>query len=295
VVWVSTNNANNPHHVRIANAEIIAGATGYGAAVAFGGHTRVPGGATGANEAINLTIHGGGVPGGCGPQCSSYGIYLEGPNNLVDGCNIYDTASYGLQIYNASADSPDNNIVRNSRFHDIAAARSGYSDGSGNGIMIAGNNNQIYNNLFYNLTVAKGVGGSAGIFVYYGSGNKIWNNTIYNNTLDGIFLTSDASTTEAKDNIIYQNSGTPWVDQGAGTVLQSNLINTDPQFVNPGAGNFALSAGSPAIDAGTASSIAQTDFAGTVRPQGSAVDIGAFEYSSSATRPMAPQSVRILP
>jgi Right handed beta helix region len=297
VVWISTNNMNNPHHVRIANAEIIAGVTGAGGAVAFGGHTNVPGGATGANEAINLTIHGGGVPGGCGFMCSSYGIYLEGPNNIVDGCNIYDTASFGLQIYNAGGDSPDNNIVRNTRFHDILRSRSGYADGSGNGMLIAGNNNQIYNNLFYGLTVING----AGINVYYGTGNKIWNNTIFNNTLDGISIgtstTSRTSNTVAGNNIIYQNSGRPVVDLGTSTVTTTNLSGVNPLFVNPGTGNLALTAGSPAIDAGTSSSIAQTDFTGIARPQGSAIDIGAFEYSATTTSlkpPPVPQSVRVL-
>jgi hypothetical protein len=60
--------------------------------------------------------------------------------------------------------------------------------------------------------------------------------------------------------------------------VSNNLDNTDPQFVNAAAFNFALLAGSPAIDAGVTLSYVTNDFLGTSRPQGAAYDIGAFEF-----------------
>ena len=63
------------------------------------------------------------------------------------------------------------------------------------------------------------------------------------------------------------------------TVLgATNILNTDPRFVDAAHGNFHLSAGSPAIDGADPAATNLTDFDGTPRPQGVRRDIGAFEY-----------------
>ncbi|MBW2528867.1 MAG: right-handed parallel beta-helix repeat-containing protein [Deltaproteobacteria bacterium] len=54
-------------------------------------------------------------------------------------------------------------------------------------------------------------------------------------------------------------------------------VTTDPRFVDSAAGDLHLQADSPAIDAGIAIDGLVDDFDGTARPQGSAVDIGAYE------------------
>src|SRR4029077_16501031 len=106
------------------------------------------------------TLHGGGSPGLCGVFCAAVGVYIQGPSNLVENCNIYDTGGVGIQIYNAAGDAPDNNVVRNNRVHDIT--RLGDPSESW-GILIAqGNNNQLYNNVIYGLTVGNQAG-DAGI------------------------------------------------------------------------------------------------------------------------------------
>lgn len=67
-------------------------------------------------------------------------------------------------------------------------------------------------------------------------------------------------------------------DCGAEIVSQSDNINADPQFVNPSAGNYQLQVGSPALDSGMSGpNIPAVDIHGTNRPQGSGVDMGAFE------------------
>ncbi len=40
VLWISTNNGNDPNHIRFQNAEVIAGNIGGGAAIMLGSHTR---------------------------------------------------------------------------------------------------------------------------------------------------------------------------------------------------------------------------------------------------------------
>jgi parallel beta-helix repeat protein len=284
-VWFSTNNGNNPHHIRFQNAEVIAGVTGGGGAIMLGNHTTI--GATGSHEILNVAIHGGGVSGSCGWMCASYGVYISGPNNRVENCDIYDTSGAAIQIYNSSGDPADNNIIRNNRLHDIR--RSGEPTQVW-GVIVAGNRNQIYNNLIYNV----GVGDYGdGIFVYYGSGNQIYNNTTYNNRRSGINLYTNASGTEVKNNISYA-SGSNFFDGGTGTAQSNNLFGTNPNFVDPATNNFQLQAGSPAIDAGTSLPVVTIDFAGHVRPQGGAPDIGAYEYGQVQT-PSPPSNLRILP
>jgi hypothetical protein len=49
-------------------------------------------------------------------------------------------------------------------------------------------------------------------------------------------------------------------------------------FINPGDFDLKLKSGSTAIDKGHTIGIMNTDFDGTLRPSGSAYDIGAYEY-----------------
>jgi uncharacterized protein (TIGR03382 family) len=57
----------------------------------------------------------------------------------------------------------------------------------------------------------------------------------------------------------------------------SSFVATDADLFT-GATDLALRAGAPAIDGGSATDAPPTDIAGTQRPQGGAVDIGAYEY-----------------
>jgi hypothetical protein len=64
-----------------------------------------------------------------------------------------------------------------------------------------------------------------------------------------------------------------------------DLLQVDPLFVDPDAGDFRLLPNSPAIDAG--SDVGLTiDYAGDLRPQGAGFDIGPYE--ADRTPPLAP-------
>jgi hypothetical protein len=59
----------------------------------------------------------------------------------------------------------------------------------------------------------------------------------------------------------------------------TNLINTDPLFVNTFAGNYRLKKESSAIDKGVQNDLTPiTDIEGKIRPNGSAPDVGAYEF-----------------
>ena len=109
---------------------------------------------------------------------------------------------------------------------------------------------------------------------------KIYNNTVYGQKASardtGIKVSEGAVDTEVKNNIAYNNA-TNIVDEGIGTSLAANLT-LDPKFVDAAAANFALQAGSPAIDRGETLSEVPKDYNGVPRPQGPAYDIGAYEY-----------------
>ncbi|MCH7588961.1 MAG: right-handed parallel beta-helix repeat-containing protein [Chloroflexi bacterium] len=70
-----------------------------------------------------------------------------------------------------------------------------------------------------------------------------------------------------------------------GYVLEDNLFDTDPLFVNPSGNDFHLSANSPAIDNGRALSAPVVDIDGNARPQGLSFDIGAYEYVADVVSP----------
>ncbi|MEP7308708.1 MAG: right-handed parallel beta-helix repeat-containing protein [Acidobacteriota bacterium] len=282
VLWISTNNGNDPHHIRFQNAEVIAGQIG-GAAVVLGAHTRI--GATGSNEILNVKIHGGGLPGLCGYQCASYGIYVEGPNNLIEGCDIYDTSGAGVHIFNANGDSPDNNTIRNNRIHDIT--RTGSLDEVW-GILVLGANNKIYNNSIYGISVGNVNQGNAAIALA-GPGHSVYNNTVYGNTGWGIVTGWGASSNGSviRNNISYGNSLGNYANYGVGT-FQSNNLFTDPRFANAGGADFRLRSDSPAIDQGAFLDTVPFDMAGVARPQGNGYDIGAYEFSGTSSSPTSP-------
>jgi hypothetical protein len=69
-------------------------------------------------------------------------------------------------------------------------------------------------------------------------------------------------------------------------------VNADPKLLNPSSNDFHLTTGSPAIDAGVTTAVT-IDYDGNSRPQGSAYDIGAYEFlsGSAPVRPAPPTNL----
>ena len=122
------------------------------------------------------------------------------------------------------------------------------------------------------------------------------NNTVVDNGGDGMVFNRSALQVRLTNNIVFDNDGCGLVCNGAedpqaahndlwlndggdynGCTPGISDISADPLLLDPAAGNFRLSFGSPCIDAGTSTGAPATDFEGIVRPQGDGVDIGAHE------------------
>ncbi len=245
-IWVG----NGAHHIRFQNMEVRN-------ALHFGVNVSESSG--GYNEFINLDVHHSGT------TDHDHGLYISSRGNVIDGCRIHDNGAYGVHVY---AGTPDDNTVRNNFIYDNNRA-----GGVSAGILLGGARNTAYNNVIFR--------NGTGIQIAYTSpaNNGVYNNTIYGNTEQGIFV-QQGNGAIVRNNIVYKNAS-DIQNTGSSTTL-SNNFTADPRFVNAPS-DFSLQQGSPAIDAGASISVVGTDVRGMSRPQGSAMDIGAYEYAQSSS------------
>ena len=116
---------------------------------------------------------------------------------------------------------------------------------------------------------------------------KLFNNTIVSPTLDGIVVNApNSSGNLAYNNLVaHPGAGRSYIVKGGTTTVTEAtelFVSTEAAagFVNAAGLDYHLTAASSAVNAGTsvASYGVTTDADGVSRPQGSAYDIGAFEY-----------------
>lgn len=237
---------------------------------------------------------------GSSQEC--HGIYIDGDGSYeIAFNNIHDIRDgNGFQVYvnggNGSTVANGVNLHHN-LIHDVSKHGINIADGSSN-------NFTVYNNLVYNVAFAAVRFNTTTL-----RGARIYNNTFYHTNTAGsgsyAALTNDwnlpGDALDIQNNIFYVADATKY---GGGSVglagavgtIGKNLwfggsssygfdtapLNADPQFVTPGS-DFHLRITSPAINAGASSSaissLLVSDYEVSVgRPQGSAIDIGAFEY-----------------
>jgi F5/8 type C domain len=280
-------------------------ASGLTAGIRFGGGSR--------NRAIANTLTNNNVISTNTPPSEAFdddsgawGILLNADNNEVAynsfGGNSNCSEDYGIEgasveVYQASGNYIHHNrSINDSTFTELGGSPDRYSR----------------NNVFaYNLYAPVTTGGELLVLRGLGSkwganpGTKFYNNTAYMVSV-GISCSDgcDASILSARNNIIVSRGdtgkGALWADKQfdegnniywriggnpsarieGGSIAASSKI-ADPKFANATNYDFRLSAGSPAINAGS-ESIAQslkitTDIDGKALPA-SGVDIGASEF-----------------
>jgi parallel beta-helix repeat protein len=261
ITWSGPAGASNAsHHIRIEDSEIV-GARGHG--VLFGSHH---------NELLRSRVHGH------GRTDFDHGIYITHPDNLVEGCEVFENAGWGVHVYNGETNDADRNVVRNNRIHHNARAGQ-----RGAGIVLSsGDDNVAINNVIFANKI--------GIHVDYGSLRaRVYNNTVFANAADGIAVGGGASDTDVRNNLVFNSAGN-FKNQGRRTTTGTNLFGGNPGVVDASRFDAHLLASSAAIDQGAALDTVEFDYDRIPRPQGAAHDVGAYEYPRLAPPILQPIS-----
>lgn len=122
-----------------------------------------------------------------------------------------------------------------------------------------------------------------GITLMGADGCRIVNNTVVdlNDARPGPpwIMISDHKDGRPSRGCVVRNNIAASISAGDGVVTDHNLETTDlaAVFVDAQNGDFRLREGSAAIDAGSSDLAPATDMAGTARPRGDGIDLGAFE------------------
>jgi parallel beta-helix repeat protein len=163
----------------------------------------------------------------------------------------------------------------------------------GGGICIrSGAHPTLINNLITRNTANTG----GGFSLYDHSSARALNNTIYHNTSSGIHVDTGTSLV-ARNTILWANTPAQISGAGVSSVVYSDVeggwqgkgnLQADPQFRLAGLSSppfdedFHLTPSSPCRDSGSGWKAPLLDLEGNPRPQGSGVDMGAYEWMPEA-------------
>jgi parallel beta-helix repeat protein len=282
ITAISINQGSN--HIRFQNCEI-KNAYRSGVYILWGNNNGLP---SNYNEFINCEIHHNGrqgyttgapdQPPGLG---AGHGIYITTQYNVFRGNRVHHNGNWGLHLYSANAQAQGqttmNNLIEQNLVSENGGNTTRYGGACCGGIvMSSGTANEVKNNLVYNNPVI-GISVEASC-----SACKVYNNTVYNNAaLDIQALTGGSG--QIQNNIAF-----PKGVSIAGGYTSSNNLTTNPNFVDAASNNFRLLSSSTAIDAGITLSAVPVDFSLGRRPQGSAYDIGAYEFGGGTGSMISP-------
>lgn len=216
-------------------------------------------------------------------------IIVEGKNENV---SIHENTFYGnvsvaaIDIGQDVGPGPGKNLlIYNNIFRDISWVDVGTWRGFA--YIWIFNQNQypesttgyIANNVFVGTKIA----GERMIHIGNGAGdnsNMIIENNIFTDAETAIEVDSGQLSGRISNNLYYNNI------TDLKNAVDNNKKVRNPLFVDKINHVFSLNSGSPAIDSGVQLlSLFSSDFLGIVRPQGSAWDIGAYEYQSQTPPP----------
>jgi len=210
--------------------------------------------------------------------CENNTIY-----NVLHGMTIINytkdgQGTYGFGIHNFQVQDPNNLILGKIPYVTNNVLRNNivYNASLTGALVNMSWGNYVYNNTF-------DVPGSWGAILLAnggtstGSANTTVTNNIITNSSRGLVLESGSSLRSATNNLFYANSSNGTMGSAAQT--------GDPKFTNRSGRIYTLASGSAAIDKGATVSSVTVDAAGNARPQGSAYDIGAYEFVSATPTP----------
>lgn len=264
------------------------------------------------NEFRGNSVTGATANSGCGGAV--FGSDIELTNNWFEG-NTAANEGGAVRI----TESSNQKIIGNTFISNTSTVSTGGavrcfvvgSTTSDKNVMV------ISDNLFIKNKAATGAGGGICITSYllgktYPATLHFCNNTLTENTAkEGgglrLELTGTEEIVDAYNNIIWgnvaSNAGDDIYKSGTGTrtylnnnivhglfgvwTLANNNLDRAPFFFNPASLDYHLRAGSAGIDAGDNSApyVAAMDRDGSTRILGSAIDLGCYEFGTSAFHP----------
>jgi parallel beta-helix repeat protein len=219
-----------------------------------------------------------------GATLSANAVYSNTASLVGGGVLLYDSADVTLSsntVYNNIADiygggvtltysddtALDNNIITDNQ-----------TGGAGSGVVVAASTADLRHN-----TIARNTGGD-GSGVYVTDADPVYSTVALTNTIlvshtVGINVTA-GNTATLTDTLWGSGVWANTTDWGGGGTIITGTLNWwgDPAFADPSAWDYHLTAASQAIDYGVDTGVT-TDRDGNPRPQGSAPDLGAYEYS----------------
>lgn len=194
--------------------------------------------------------------------------YFNYAIGAVSAGSVYvDASVIAGNWYGIIADDVTNLTVQNSLIASNPAAGVATDNGTGGGIL-------------HNTFVGNGFGGSSayltGAVAVGDAGSEYVVNNIMVSNYYGLNCYNCTGTSSS--NLIWGNT-TDYVNDASAA---STDLNVDPQFNDPGEGDYSLSIGSPAVDAGSSLFGVPTDAFGEARPQGAGYDMGMDEVASTS-------------
>jgi len=196
-------------------------------------------------------IHDNGVAGGSGINCDGV------QSSIIRNNLLYNNHASGISLYQIDGGQPSrNNQVLNNTIIEASDARWAIN------IQNASTGNVVRNNILYNLQSFRGsIDISSDSLPGFVSDSNVLMDRL---SIDGTRITLAAwRSTTSQD-------------------THSIIATPAALFVDVAGNDYHLSATSPARDAGATIANVTDDLEGAPRPQGSAFDIGAYEFPASA-------------
>jgi len=206
-------------------------------------------------------------------------LFMTGESTVLIRNSVFignTSVTGGAALFNDGG----NLSVESSEFYDNE------TDGFGGMVF----NNEGSDTLVINSVIARNYAGTGGAAISsLGSRLTSANCTFVENIspVDGSALHNNASETNVINAVIWYNSHPPffnlesvtsirWSNVGGGDRGPNNIAQ-EPRFVDLAGGDYRLRPDSPSVNAGTMNGAPTVDIRGVSRPQGSGVDMGAYE------------------
>ena len=250
------------------------------------------------------TVQGNTATTGISRDGSGGGLYLRRSDITLIGntvmSNTASTSRYGygggLYLYESGATLSDNTIVSNTAtLNPSYTGRGGglwvqhsspltltnnlvadnHANTEGSGLWLDGESGNATAGSLLHTTIADNHGSGQGVYVGDYTMLAFTNTIVSGHGSVGITVKTGSTVTLAAT--LWHGNGTE--TGGGGTIISSANVYGDPAFADPAAGDYHLTTGSAAIDAGVNAGVV-TDIDGDPRPLDTGYDIGADEYHS---------------